>query len=62
METEASLYRKTRSAGQLAYETVHPDGTPWEELPLDEGQRWCTAAVTAWKKITEANTDKRFLT
>jgi hypothetical protein len=64
-ETEASIRRKMKTSGQCAYEKfnwrMHNNhATAWEDLTNEEREAWFYAAVEGWKKITEANTDKRF--
>jgi hypothetical protein len=66
IETAASLLRKQKSAGQCAYEkyceVTNAKKRPFAELPVREQEAWSNAAVEAWKKIQEANTDRRFTT
>lgn len=65
-DTQAYIARKNKPSGQCAYEKYQefqPSSiSPWEELSFEEQTAWFQAAVEGWKKIQEANTDKRYTT
>ena len=65
-ETAAYLQRKDKPSGRCAYEKYCDTAgiaADWDRnlSPLEQAA-WFYAAVEGWKKITEANTDKRFTT